>query len=69
MRFTPSSFCEDLLDLGAGHDDGQPVGALGADELLELRERLLEDVAVEEEEGAESLVLGGSADSFLYGEA
>ena len=53
---------QERTDFRAGHHGRKPRRALGADEILELRERLLEDVAVEKEKGAESLVLRGSGD-------
>jgi hypothetical protein len=49
-------------DLGAGQDDGQPCGALGAYDAIEPREVHLQHVAVQEQQRAQGLVLGRGRD-------
>ncbi len=59
---------QDLLDFLAGEDRGERFGAMGADELGGEVEFEVEDRAVEEEQGAERLVLGGGRDVVVDGE-
>jgi len=58
---------DDAADLFAREDDRQVRGAAGAG-WLDCAEVLLEDFAVEEEDGGEGLVLGGGGDIFLDGQ-
>jgi len=51
-----------------GEDHGQGFGFFGADEVGGKFDFDLENVAVEEENGAEGLVLGGGGDVFFDGE-
>jgi hypothetical protein len=53
---------EDPVSLGFGEDDGEAGGAFGAVHVLEGAEILPEDLAVEEKQGVESLVLGGGGE-------
>ena len=46
------------LHLFSGQDDGEADRALGADDLVEPREVLLQDFSIEEEEGTQGLILG-----------
>jgi hypothetical protein len=59
---------EDGLHLVGREDDGELGGLLGALDVLDELERLVEDFAVEEEEGAEGLILRGCGDVALDGE-
>ena len=58
---------EDAQDLVAGEDGGEAFGSFGTgkEDGLDI---FVQDVAVEEEDGAEGLILGGSGDVFLLGE-
>ena len=55
-------------DLVAGEHHGQALRQAGARHLVEPRQLAAEDLAVEEEKGAERLVLGGGADLAPRGE-
>ena len=59
---------EDAAHLVAREDRGQPAGTLGADDGVEVGKRLLEDVAVEKQQGREGLGLCGRADGSVDGE-
>ena len=59
---------EHAADLLAREDDGEARGLARADEGRHLGEGLLEDVAVQEEERRERLVLGGGGDLAVGGE-
>jgi hypothetical protein len=48
---------QDLLDLRARQDDGEALGALGADDALDQADILLQDPLIEKEKGAQCLVL------------
>jgi hypothetical protein len=63
-----SETADDGSDLTAGENDGKPLGALGPDDVVEPRHVLLEHVAVQEEHGAQRLVLGGRGHIPLDGE-
>jgi len=54
----PVEAFEEGSDVAAAKDGGEMLGTLGALEAVEVRHRDVEDAAVEEEEGAECLVLG-----------
>ncbi len=58
---------DDAQDLVTGEDGREAFGAFGAGEEDGL-DVLVQDVAVEEEDGAESLILGGSGDASFLGE-
>ena len=51
-----------------GQDGGQALGFLGADGINGVVELLVEHFAVEEEQGAEGLILGGGGDVPLDGQ-
>ena len=53
---------EDGLDFVAGEDDGQTDGAFGAFDVLDPAEGLLQHGIVQEQQGAEGLILSGSSD-------
>ncbi len=59
---------EDGAGFGGGEDGGQGFGFFGADDFGRNFDGDVEDVAVEEEDGAEGLILGGGGDVFLGGE-
>ena len=59
---------EDGGDLVPGEHGGQALGLAGADQVVDPRGVELEDLAVEEEDGAEGLALGGGGDSSADGE-
>lgn len=71
-------FCHELGDaahvgdegagFGRGEDDGEGFGFFGADDVGGRVNFDLEDMTVEEEDGAECLVLGGGGDVFFDGE-
>ena len=53
---------KDGANLVTRQDDGQMLGPLGADDVVEPRELDAEHLAIEEEQGAQRLVLGGGRD-------
>ena len=55
-------FADDGEGFGMGEDDGEGFGFFGADDIGREFDLFVEDMAVEEEDGAECLVLGGSGD-------
>ena len=55
-------------DLIAGEDDGEAFGALGAHDAVEPRQVDLQHVAVQEQEGAQRLVLGRGRDAAIHGQ-
>ncbi len=55
-------------DLFAAEDGGQALGLAGADDVVDPGRVELEDLAVEEEDGAEGLALGGGGDVVVDGE-
>lgn len=59
---------EDGVGLLGGEDGGQAALAAGGLDAVEVSKFDTEDLAVEEEEGAEGLVLGGGGDVALNGE-
>lgn len=59
---------EEEEDLAPGEDRREVLGPPGTLESLELRHRAADDVAVKEDDGAESLVLGGSGSATLHRE-
>ena len=58
---------EEGADFVFGEDDREAGGLFGADEVYAFVNVLLEDAAVEEEEGGEGLVLGGGGDVAIDG--
>ncbi len=50
------------LDLGLAHHDRKTKRLLGADDRTKILRRILKDMTVQEKDGGQSLVLGGSAD-------
>ena len=54
----PVEAVEDRLDLLAGEHHGKPFRLPGMDEVVQPRQRLAQDGLVQEEEGAQCLVLG-----------
>ena len=61
-------FGDDGAGFVGGEDDGEGFGFLGADGVGGQVYLGLEDVAIEEEDGGERLVLGGGGDVFFDGE-
>jgi len=61
-------FGDDRAHLVAGQDDGEVFRALGPDHAIKPGQVLLQDVAVEEQERAQRLVLGGGRDFALDGQ-
>jgi hypothetical protein len=59
---------EDGADLVARQHDGQMLGPLGPDDVVEPREVDAEHLAIQKEQGAQGLVLGGGGDLALHGE-
>lgn len=59
---------EDGVDLVAGQDGGQALGPTGGDDAGPLLERLTENLAIEEKDGAEGLILGRGGDIPLDGQ-
>ena len=59
---------EDGADLVPRQHDGQMQGPLGADDVVEPRKLDAEHLAVEKEQGAQGLVLGGGRDLVVNGE-
>jgi hypothetical protein len=57
---------EEEEDLAPGEDRWEVLGPPGTLESLELRHRAAEDVAVEEDNGAEGLVLSGGGGATLH---
>ena len=55
-------------DLVAAEDDGQPLGALGTHDAVEPGKVDLQHVAVQEQEGAQGLVLGRGRDVAAHGQ-
>jgi hypothetical protein len=55
-------------DVAAGEDRGEVLGALRALEAFERGKVEFEHLAVEEDQGAEGLVLGGRGDATTHGE-
>jgi hypothetical protein len=60
---------EERAHVAAREDRGEVLGAVSAFEARERRQVEVEDLAVEEGEGAEGLVLGGRRDAAVDGEA
>ncbi len=58
---------EDGSDLVFAQDCGQVLGLAGTNDIFNPRGIDLKDVAVEEEDGAQRLTLGGGSDVLLYG--
>ena len=58
---------EECRDLFAAEDGGQPFGLAGANDVLDPRRIDLENLTIEEEDGAEGLSLGGGGDVFIDG--
>lgn len=56
---------DDGKGFGVGEDRGQGFGFFGADDVGGDVHFHLEDVAVEEEDGGEGLILGGGGDVFF----
>jgi hypothetical protein len=50
---------QDGPDFFSGEHDGQPSGPLRSHDVVEPGQVLLEDIAIEKEDGAQGLVLGG----------
>ena len=61
-------FVDDGHGFLVGEDDGQGFGFLGADDVGGEGKVYFEDVAIEEDDGAECLILGGGGKLFLGGE-
>ncbi len=59
---------DDQADLVPAEDSGDAAGDAGADRVERFQDRGAEDLLVEEEDGAQGLVLGGCGDLFLDGE-
>jgi hypothetical protein len=59
---------EDGADLVACQHDGQVLGPLGPDDVVEPRELDAEHLTIEEKQGAQGLVLGGGRDFVVNGE-
>ena len=59
---------KDLADLGGGEDDGEAFGADGMGEGADVAEIDEEDMAVEEDDGIEGLILGRGGDLEGFGE-
>jgi hypothetical protein len=59
---------EDEADLVAAEDSGDAAGGAGAGGADRRFEGLAEDGAVQEEDGAEGLILGGRGDAFVDGQ-
>ena len=59
---------QDRPGLLAGQDHGQVLGTLGPHDIVEPRQVHAEYVSVQEEQGAECLVLGGRGDAAIDGE-
>ena len=57
-----------LLDLFAGEDGGQALGFLGPNGVEGPFQVLFEHVLIQEEDGAERLVLGGGSDVLVHGQ-
>jgi hypothetical protein len=51
-----------------GQHDGQVLGPLGPHDIVEPRQIHTEGVSIQEEQGAERLVLGGRGNLVSYGE-
>jgi hypothetical protein len=64
----PTHLFENRADLFASEDDRQSLGRASADNPIQPRDILVKDVAIEEEERAECLILRRRTDSFLDGE-
>ena len=59
---------QDRPGLLAGEHHGQILGALGPHDIIEPRQVHTEHVSIQEEQGAECLVLGGGSDLVPHGE-
>ena len=59
---------DDRAHLVARQDDGEVLGALGPDHVLQPGQVLVQDVTVEEQEGVQRLVLGGRGHLALDGQ-
>jgi hypothetical protein len=59
---------EDGFDFFGGEDGGEVLWAFGADGINSAIEFLVQDVAIEKNQGAEGLILGGSRDLAINGE-
>lgn len=59
---------QDQPDLGAGEDDGGVFGSFGAEDGADVADRLVEHSIIEEDDGVEGDILGGSGNAGPFGE-